>query len=167
MGVLFNQIPNALQHEFLGIETQCVTRTAHRLGKLVQQGQGGFVGNKEVKQPSTCWVSFHAVEEAAEAALKQSLAQSVAASMYSPVSGTPRLHHSPPICVALPPLRRRNTDGAEVARRSAARVARSVILPVFIRMTPKPCSKTIDRQFSGGVGDLGPSGAAPPVAQAV
>ena len=86
--------------------------------KLVQQGQGGFVGDEKVEPPSTRWVSFHAVEEAAEAVLHQSLAESVAVSVCSPVGGTPRLHHSPNIRVAwCRRFDRRNMDGAEVGQK--------------------------------------------------
>ncbi len=122
MGVVFDQIPNALRHEFLGIETLCVAWARHTLGKLVHEGQGSFVGDEKVEPPSTSRVGFQTVEEVAVAMLDQEAAESVAVGMYRPVGSTPRLEHRPPITGRpLQMVGRRDTDGSEIDQQSGGK----------------------------------------------
>ena len=151
MDVVFNQIPNALQHEFFGVKTHRVTTTGHPLGQLVQERKGSIIGGKKVEPPSAIRVGFHMVQKAVMAVLDQEPAQSVTASVCGPVLGLPSLGPSPPISVALLPLWRRETDGAEVAQQSVGKGwRRSVIVQVFSRVAPKHCSKCMDRRLWGG-----------------
>ena len=122
MGFVLDQIPNALQHEFLGIETHCVTGTARPIGKLVQQGQGGIFGEEDVEPPSTRRVTLQTVQKAVMTMLHQSLAKSVAASVCSPTVSLPRPYRCPPISGWLvAALRSRNMEGAEVAQQSVGK----------------------------------------------
>jgi hypothetical protein len=114
LGIVFEQMPNTFQHEFLGIKTHCVAWTTRTLGKLVQDPKGSSIGDEKMEPPSTHRVRFHPVEEPAMTVLDQSLAKSVAAGMYSAVGGTPRLHHSPPIRGLLVQTLGRNVDGSEI-----------------------------------------------------
>ena len=99
------------------IETHCITRTECTFGKPVQEREGRVIDGENVESPSTGRVTFHTVKETTAAVFHQFLAKSVAISVCCPVGCTPCLHHSPPICVALLPPRRRNTDGAEIGQK--------------------------------------------------
>jgi hypothetical protein len=74
MGFVLDQMPNALQHEFPGIEIHCVSWTACPLGKLVQKGQGSAFGKEDVEPPPTLRVGFHMVQKAVMTMLDQEAA---------------------------------------------------------------------------------------------
>ena len=117
MGVVFDQMPNALQHKFLGIETHRITWAAFPLGKLLQKVQSGFVSDEEVKSPAGVWVRLQMVQEAVRAMRNQFPAYLVAASVRSPARGPLRLCPRQPICGRPnPTLGRGYPDGSEIGQ---------------------------------------------------
>ena len=93
---------NALRHESSGSKLTGSPGPHAPSVNSSKSAKGSIIGDENVEPPSTLRVGFHTVEEAAVAVLDQALAKSVAAGVCSPVGGTPRLHHRPPICRSPP-----------------------------------------------------------------